>query len=90
MARQRIVRSHFVRATTQAELFTPEAAVEAGYLDRAVEPDALLETALAETTRLAALPAAAFASTKKRGHAAATAHIRETLEVDMRSIAGDA
>lgn len=88
LARQRVGRPHFVRATLGAELFAPEGAVAAGFLDRAVSPEALLETALEEAARLAALPQPAFGNTKRSAHAAAVAHIRQTLAADMRQLTG--
>jgi len=84
MARYRIGRRHYDRAVSQAELYAPDAAVEAGYLDRAVEPAELLDQARSEAARLAKLPAPAFTATKRRSHAAAASVIRATLS-ELRS-----
>ncbi len=86
LARQRLSTRHFQRATIQGELYAPDAAIDAGYLDRAVSPDSLFDTALDEATRLARLPQPAFATTKSRTRAAAIAGIRETLEDDMQKM----
>jgi enoyl-CoA hydratase len=88
LARARLSRRHFERAASQAEIYAPEAAVDAGFLDRAVEPDAVLATALAEARRLAGLPQPAFAHTKLRSHGEIVAGIRATLEDDMKGFAG--
>jgi enoyl-CoA hydratase len=83
-ARHRLSKRHFQRATTQGELYAPEAAIDAGYLDRLASPETLLETAFAEAARLAELPQPAFHNTKTSVRAACIAYIRETLEDDMR------
>jgi enoyl-CoA hydratase len=79
LARHRLERRHFERATTHAELYTPDAAVEAGLLDRCVEPTELLALARSEAARLAQLPSKAFAGTKQRSRAEAARAIRESL-----------
>ena len=84
LARLRLTSRHFVRATTQAELYDPVAAVEAGYLDRVTSPEELFDSALAEAVRLAALPQPAFADTKRGVHAALAASIRETFASDLK------
>jgi enoyl-CoA hydratase len=88
LARLRLSKRHFVRATTQAELYAPEAAVDAGYLDRVTSPEDLLDAALAEAVRLGALPQPGFGVTKRRAHADLAANIRETLEADLKGMMG--
>ena len=39
LARDRLSKRHFVRATVQAEIYTPDAAVDAGFLDRVTSAD---------------------------------------------------
>jgi len=79
MARYRIGRRHYDRVVSQAELFAPDAAVETGLLDRAVEPAELLAVARDAATRLAKLSPQAFAATKRRTHADAARAIRASL-----------
>ncbi len=86
LARLRLSKRHFVRATQHAELYAPEAAVDAGYLDRVVPPAELESTALAESARLAALPQPAFADTKRKANRALLHEIRSTLDADMARI----
>lgn len=86
LARQRLSKRHFQRAILQAELYTPEGALDAGYLDRLSSPEALIETAFAEAARMAELPHPAFRNTKTRMRAASIAYIRETLEADMSGV----
>jgi enoyl-CoA hydratase len=88
LARERLSKRHWLRATAQAELFAPDAAVEAGFLDSVHEPAALATDALAEARRLAALPQPAFRSTKAALRGGLVAHVRATLEEDMSMLAG--
>lgn len=88
LARARLSKRHFARAAPQAEIYTPEEAVDAGYLDRVVEPEKLEETAFAEAARLAQLPQPAFRHTKLRCHGDIVNGIRATLEEDMKSFMG--
>lgn len=67
--RQRLTRSHFERATLLAEVFAPEGAVDAGFLDEVVPADALHPRAIEVATRLASLDARAHAVTKQRARA---------------------
>jgi enoyl-CoA hydratase len=86
LARHRLSKRHFQRATIRAELYTPDAAVDAGFLDRVTSPESLLDVAFAEAEILAQLPQPAFANTKASVRAATLAAIRATLEEDMRRI----
>jgi len=86
MAEHRLAPTHLFRATAQAELFGPEFAVAAGYLDAVADPDALLATAESEARRLGEMPRAAFAETKRRIHADFATRLRTGLEQDMRAL----
>ena len=83
LARERISKRHFTRATVQAEIYEPAAAVDAGFLDRVVAPDRLFDEALAEAARLAKLPRAAYVQTRARARGAALDAIESGLEDDM-------
>lgn len=86
LAQRRLSRRHLARATQQGELYTPDGAQDAGFLDRVVEPAELEGTAAAEAARLAELPQPAFADTKRRAHRAVLHEIRTTLDADMARI----
>ena len=86
LARDRLSKRALVHATLLAQIYDPEAALAAGYLDATVPADELLARARAEATRLAALPRTAFRATKTRLRGATIAHIRASLEADMRDI----
>lgn len=85
-ARARISKRHFERALVQAELYGPESAIDAGYLDRVVEPEEVADAAFAEAVRLAALPQPVFRNTKRRAHAALVERVRGHLEADVRGL----
>jgi len=87
LARERLSKRHFVRATSQAELYPPAAAVDAGFLDRVVPAAELEAAALAEAGRLAELPQPAFAETKAAVNRAPVARIRESLGADVGRLA---
>ena len=80
LAKDRLSKRHLQRATTQAELYAPDDAVDAGFLDRTVAPDALLETSLAAAADLAKLDAAAHRGTKAAIRGATLERIRASLD----------
>jgi enoyl-CoA hydratase len=83
LARARLSKRHFDRATCHAELYTPDTAVDAGFLDETVAAGELLARAQAEAARLGAHRRAAFAGTKRRAHGATCDRIRSGLEADL-------
>ena len=82
-ARERLSKRHLQRATVQAEMYSPESAVDAGFLDRVLAPDDLFAGSLEESKRLAQLPRAAYASTRGRVREAVLEGIEATLADDM-------
>jgi enoyl-CoA hydratase len=86
LARDRLSKRHFSAATTQARIFNPATACDAGYLDQIVPVEQLLATALDEAQRLAALPHPAFHLTKQRERAATVHRVRETLASDIAAL----
>ena len=87
-ARQRLSKRQFVRATTQAQMYGPEEAVDAGYLDAVVDPTDFFDAALTEAKRLGELPQPAFRDTKASVHETAIRSMRETLAADMEKLTG--
>ena len=87
LARERLSKRHFTAAATQAQIFDPDGAIDAGYLDQTEAPTALMDAAFAEAKRLAAL-SNAFGHTKTNERARAVKYIEETLEEDMARITG--
>jgi enoyl-CoA hydratase/carnithine racemase len=50
------------KALVLGDLFQPQAAVEAGFLDQITDPDKVLDVALEEAYRLSELPQTTFAA----------------------------
>jgi enoyl-CoA hydratase len=66
LCRYRIPASHLHRVLAMAEAFTPEGAVEAGFLDQVVPPGEVLDVAQEIARRTLEFDAKAYAATKAR------------------------
>jgi len=86
LARDRLTTRWFTAAVTQARVFDPEGAREAGYLDSLAAPEELRASALVQARQLAALPNRAFRETKRRERGATVDRIRATLDADIESL----
>jgi len=64
LAKARLNPAYLTRSFVQSEAFSPEEAVQAGFLDALAPADAVLETALATATGLTKLPAKTYAQNK--------------------------
>ncbi len=80
--RQRVTPAALTRSVLLAEVFTPDNAVETGFLDLVVEEAELMPTAIAFAKSTSALNAGAHTSSKKRLRADVLAAIREGLAKD--------
>jgi enoyl-CoA hydratase len=86
-ARSRLTPAELTRATLLAQIYTPDEAVRAGYLDSvAATAEELLAAATAEATRLGALARSAFKATKLRLRGDTIAEIKARMEEDMRTL----
>lgn len=83
IVRERLSKRHFERAVVHAEIYAPEEAVDAGFLDRCVDADAVEPAALEQAAVLSALPHPAFRDNKRRALEATLARIRLALEHDF-------
>ena len=79
LVKQRIASAHITRAAIQSEVYTPEGAVEAGFLDEVVAPEALLERSMAIAEKLAALPQKFYAINKQATRSASLAVMEANL-----------
>jgi enoyl-CoA hydratase len=79
LAKARLSRRHLTRAVAEAEIYAPRGAVDAGWLDRVVAPEALAGEVLTEAVRLGALDARAHAASKRSLRADTAAAIRASL-----------
>jgi enoyl-CoA hydratase len=86
LARDRLATTELTRATLRAQIYDPDGAARAGYLDEVVPAADVLARATAEATALGAHSRLAFAGTKKRMRGKTIAHILGTLDEDMRTI----
>jgi hypothetical protein len=86
LARDRLDPRHLVEAVLFARLYDPEAALQVGWLDRLAEPDQLEAEAISAAQLLAALPAPAYAHTKRSLRRATIEHIRATVEQKPRPV----
>ncbi|QGG96127.1 crotonase/enoyl-CoA hydratase family protein [Actinomarinicola tropica] len=86
MARDRLRTHLLTSATVLGQVFDPDGAVDAGYLDRVVAGDAVVDEAVAEARRLAELRSGAVAGTKRRLRAATLQRCRATLEDDVAEL----
>lgn len=66
LARDRLSPAVFQRAVNNAEMFTPQSAVAAGFLDQVVAPEQLMATALAVAQGFKQLNLKAHANTKRK------------------------
>jgi enoyl-CoA hydratase len=82
ICRQRLAPAHFNRAVVNAEVYAPDAAVDAGFLDRVVDEAQLAEAARDAARQLRALDVAAHATTKLRARDKTLAAVRAAIDLD--------
>ncbi len=82
LARERLSRRHLQRATVGAEMYDPDGAAEAGFLDAVVTPDALAAAALEEAERWAELPRAAYRAQIRMNRSDVLGRLAEAVGAD--------
>jgi enoyl-CoA hydratase len=82
ICRQRLTPACFNRTVLLAEVFKPQDAVAAGFLDRVVPPAELAEAAAVAAAELAGLDLDAHAASKLRARRLALAALREAIDRD--------
>jgi enoyl-CoA hydratase len=82
ICRQRLTPACFSRAICLAEVFSPDDAVPAGFLDRVVPAAELAEAAAAAAAGLASLDLDAHAATKLRARQLTLTALREAIDTD--------
>ena len=80
LAQERLSRRHLIRSAVLAEIYDPQTACDAGYLDRVVATEELEAQAFSEAARLAELPRGAFSGTKRLVRGPTVERIRASLE----------
>jgi len=86
ICRQRLAPAHFHRAVINAEIYRPEDAVAAGFLDRVVPACDLGEVAQAAATEFARLDLGVHTATKRRARDHALKAIRAAIEADDAAV----
>ena len=87
ICRQRLSPAHFNRAVINAEIYAPEMALAAGFLDEVVPTKELTATAQLAAARLTSLDMRAHAATKSRARHHALRAIRSAIESDENPFA---
>jgi enoyl-CoA hydratase len=87
ICRQRLAPAHFNRALITSEIYAPEQAVTAGFLDEVVPASALLASAHSKASQFRDLNRAAFIATKARVRAVASNAVRQAIEQDANGAA---
>jgi enoyl-CoA hydratase len=82
LCKLRLAPTYLQRSVLNAEIYDPETAVAAGFLDRVVSGDELVATAQQIAGELAKLPAHAFVHTKQRLREDALVRLRQAIEQD--------
>lgn len=84
LARDRLSKTAFQRAVINAEMFSPETAVTAGFLDQIVEPEQLMDTARRIAESMKKLNMAAHKTTKRKARKPLLDALMQAIEVDKR------
>ena len=84
LARDRLRRSYFNRSVINAEMFEPQEAMRAGFLDAVVAPDALMPAARAMAEQMKKLNMTAHANTKVKARRAFLETLDWAIEEDKR------
>ncbi len=82
LAQDRLTKPAFSRAVLNAEMFTPQGAREAGFLDQVVAPEALMDTARAVAQQLKGLNMKAHKGTKRKARKALLDALDAAIEAD--------
>jgi len=86
MARNRIPTNYLTRSVINAELFSPQTAVLAGFLDQVVEESELMSTAQAAAKHMQTLNISAHHGTKLKERKSILAALDTSIEIDAKAI----
>lgn len=86
ICRERLAPAHLQRAVNLAEEYTPDGAVEAGFLDAVVPADELHDAAMDAARRFAGLDRAAHRATKLRVRHDSLTALRAAIEADQADL----
>lgn len=86
IARHRLAPSHFYRSVVNAEIYNPEGAVEAGFLDEVVAPEQLMERANDVARQFQKLNMTAHKQTKRKVKAEYLALLDKCIQQDAEHL----
>lgn len=86
LARERLTPRYLQRATLLAEVFNPQGALEAGYLDEVLPPESLEGRLMEKAAQLTELKDPAFGITRGHLRREKLEYIRQTLEADLANL----
>lgn len=85
LAQFRIPAQHLTRSIIQADLCSPDEAVERAFIDEVVAADALIDTALQRAGSLIDLDAKAYGAVKRRLRAPTAQRMTAEFEIDLQA-----
>lgn len=88
LARARMSKRHFDRGVVHSTIFDPQGAVDAGILDRVVEPERVETEAIASAMRLGELKQPAFRNNKQIAHRETVERVRSNLVENVSGLMG--
>ena len=83
VARQRLTPAYFSRTAVTGEMYGPDEAIKAGFLDELTPPAGLAAAVEAAAERMERLDPASHAATKLRARAGAIAAVRAAIDEDL-------
>ncbi|AZN35810.1 crotonase/enoyl-CoA hydratase family protein [Iodobacter ciconiae] len=89
IARNRLSPAAFERSVINGEMFSPQGAAEAGFLDLLVEPEALADSAIAVAQSLKKISMKAHKNTKLRVRQTFLAAVDKAIELDKETLSLD-
>jgi enoyl-CoA hydratase len=90
LPRFRLNPSKYQEAAFQSKMYSPEEAIEAGFLDEVADVEKVRDRAFQKAEELSVLPNPAYGISKKRDRARVKQYILDTLEDDLDAIRADA
>jgi enoyl-CoA hydratase len=83
IARQRLTPAHYIRALLTAEIYSPEGAVAAGFLDRVVPAADVVSASRETAASFTRLDMTAHRGTKQRARETALSALRTAMAADF-------
>ncbi len=83
IAKHRLAPAYFNRSVVNAEMFSPDEAVDAGFLDRAVAEEDLLAVSKQSAKRLCELDMMSYRATKTKAKGSTLTALRQAIETEL-------